>query len=174
MARGGAHTRAAATPLRQTAAVKSGEAVTFEVRGTDQHGRSMAVAEAKWSATGGTIDERGRYTAGADEGTHGVEVVVGAKRARATVTIAKEDVPLRPPSAKPGATSIRWSGAVPPLKWMNFYTQVLAGFVTPGGNLRVNVSFEAAPEARVSAQQIEKTRAALRELGLDDSVQTGG
>ena len=65
---------------------------------------------------------------------------------------------------------IRWRGSVPPQKWMTFYTKVLSRFAsTPG--LKLTVSFEVPPESDVTKAQIEETGTALRELGLDESLE---
>src|SRR5438874_9725574 len=65
---------------------------------------------------------------------------------------------------------VRWQGNVPPQKWMNFCTKVLSRFAsTPG--LRLTVSFEVLPESSVTRAQIEETRTALRELGLEESLE---
>jgi hypothetical protein len=67
-------------------------------------------------------------------------------------------------------TRVAWEGDVPPQKWMNFYTKVLARFATQGGlNVALQVFVE--PPGGVSQQQIDEMRAALRELGLEDRVQ---
>jgi hypothetical protein len=53
---------------------------------------------------------------------------------------------------------------------MNFYTRVLSRFAsTPG--LKLTVSFEVPPESNVTRAQIEETRTALRELGLDENLE---
>ena len=53
---------------------------------------------------------------------------------------------------------------------MNFCTKVLSRFAsTPG--LRLTVSFEVLPESSVTRAQIEETRTALRELGLEESLE---
>ncbi len=72
-----------------------------------------------------------------------------------------------PPRDKPA--SLSWSGEVSPQKWMNFYTKVLTRFVK-AENLKIIVSFEASSKDGISDQQIEETKASLRELGLDDDV----
>jgi hypothetical protein len=54
-------------------------------------------------------------------------------------------------------------------KWMNFYTKVLSKFAGNKG-LRLTVRFELDADGSISDQRIQKTRAALRELGLDDGV----
>ena len=67
--------------------------------------------------------------------------------------------------------ALTWSGEVPAQKWMNFYTKVLAKFAT-SKNLRLTVQVEAAPEAGVSTRVVEETKAALRELSLNEDVKT--
>jgi hypothetical protein len=53
---------------------------------------------------------------------------------------------------------------------MTFYTKVLSRFAsTPG--LKLTVSFEVPPESNVTKAQIEETGTALRELGLDESLE---
>jgi hypothetical protein len=68
-----------------------------------------------------------------------------------------------------GLRSLRWSGEIPSQKWMNFYTRVLSKFAT-GSGLRLTVKVEIAPEGGVSEQKVEETRSALRELGLNDTL----
>lgn len=63
-----------------------------------------------------------------------------------------------------------WEGDVPPQKWMNFYTKVLARFATKGG-LSVALQVFVEPPGGVSQPQIDEMRAALRELGLEDHVE---
>jgi hypothetical protein len=70
-----------------------------------------------------------------------------------------------------GVGRLTWTGEVPPQKWMNFYTRVLARFATAQG-LKLTVRIEVAPDGGVTAQKIEETRVALRELGLRDEIET--
>lgn len=69
------------------------------------------------------------------------------------------------------ARALTWSGEVPAQKWMNFYTKVLAKFAT-SKSLRLTVKVDASPEAGVSKQVVEETKAALRELSLNEDVKT--
>lgn len=64
---------------------------------------------------------------------------------------------------------VAWSGDIPSQKWMTFYTKVLSGLVN-SGDLRLRLSFEAAPREALTPQRLESIRAALRELGLPDDV----
>ena len=52
---------------------------------------------------------------------------------------------------------------------MNFYTKVLSRFVT-GKGLRLSVTVDASPDGGVSSQAVQETKAALRELGLNDDL----
>ena len=151
--------------------VKPNSSITYQVKGLDQHGQTMKVADATWTAIGGEIDAQGIYQAGQEEGEFSVEVRVGELQARALVVVAKKEAP-RPPLPLPPeeAMGLQWSGEVPAQKWMNFYTKVLAKHVNNGG-LRVKVSFEIAPGFGVPSRHLEETKAALRELGLDDGIQ---
>ena len=167
----------AVTIAPQNARVKPAEHITFQARGTDQHGRAMPLPDLAWSAKGGAIDAKGGFKAGKEEGEYLVEATAGGLSAQTTVSITKEDVPASAPPAaaptRPEAKTMRWSGEVPPQKWMNFYTKVLAKFVT-SGSLRLNVSFEVTPDGGLPPHRIEETKATLRELGLDDDVRSGG
>lgn len=84
-----------------------------------------------------------------------------------------KDVPLQPtpiPDPPPARISrIRWTGEVPAQRWMNFYTKVLSRFASTSG-LRLRIEVEVTPSEGLSAQQLEDTRNALRELGLSDDV----
>jgi len=73
---------------------------------------------------------------------------------------------MKPPPPPPPAKGLIWEGQVPPQKWMNFYTRVLARFATQP-DLKLRVRFEVAEG--VSPQKVDETRVALRELGLDES-----
>lgn len=68
-----------------------------------------------------------------------------------------------------GARSFGWTGELPALKWMNFYTKVLSKYVTAPG-LKLTVKIEVAPDKGISVQKLEEMRAALRELGLNDKL----
>jgi Protein of unknown function (DUF499) len=66
--------------------------------------------------------------------------------------------------------SIAWSGEVPPLKWMTFYSKVLSKFILEKG-LKLTLHMEIAPDGGISKQKVDETRVALRELGLSDDVE---
>ncbi len=66
-------------------------------------------------------------------------------------------------------TGLTWSGEVPPQKWMNFYTKVLAKYAGAHG-LKLRLTVEVKPDGGVSKQKIEETKAALRELGLHEEL----
>lgn len=69
-----------------------------------------------------------------------------------------------------GLPRLVWSGEVPHQKWMNFYTKVLSKFASTAG-LTLTIRVEVAPVDGVSAQKVQETKIALRELGLKDSLE---
>jgi hypothetical protein len=74
--------------------------------------------------------------------------------------------------AKSGKVSrITWLGELSAQKWMNFYTRVLAKFVT-GNGLKLTVKVEVFQREGFCQQKLDETRSALRELGLSDKVDT--
>ena len=80
-------------------------------------------------------------------------------------------LPIAPPPvpSPTSASGLTWTGEIPPQKWMNFYTKVLAKFASARG-LKLTVKVEATPEGGVSKQKLDETKSALRELGLHDKV----
>ena len=103
-------------------------------------------------------------------------------------TVPKPDEPAKKPETPPpGAdgkkptdakkpeqltfANMAWTGEVPPQKWMKFYTAVLSKFAAANG-LKLKLTVEIAPEGGISKQKIEETKAALRELGLSDEIQS--
>lgn len=114
------------------------------------------------------LNARGEKTRrGEDEGQYNVRVTTNGLVAIAEVWTAKEPVLPSPPP--PGKQVIRWTGDVPPPKWMNFYTKVLSRFAsTPG--LKLRVSFEAPTESDQGAPNADATKSGLKELGLENNV----
>jgi hypothetical protein len=149
--------------------VQPGKKQTFTARGLDQFGRDFTLIDLEWSATGGEIGKDGVYTSGNGEGNFLVTAKSGRIIGEATMSVAKEPEVRKPPPQPDKPGSLAWSGEVPAQKWMNFYTKVLTRFVKTG-NLKISVSFDTSSGGGLSDQQIEETKAALRELGLDDSI----
>ncbi len=82
-----------------------------------------------------------------------------------------EEEPPPHPKVSEKINQISWKGHVPSKKWMNFYTKVLTPFAQEKG-LKISVSFEVTSDAGLSLNKIEETRIALRELGMEDDVET--
>ncbi|HPO16665.1 MAG TPA: DUF499 domain-containing protein [Candidatus Hydrogenedentes bacterium] len=76
------------------------------------------------------------------------------------------------PEIQTGVTAIRWKGQVPPQKWMNFYSKVLARYST-GKGLALTIDVEIKPDGGIPEHQVEEVRTALRELGLGDRLECG-
>ena len=157
---------------------KPGQKQTFTVKGLDQFGRDIDIdGTIEWDSTGGDIDKRGVLQVAEDEGNYLVTVTVNGIKSTAEVRAAKE-TGLGPgpgpgsgpgPGPKPTEVSLRWSGEIPPQKWMTFYTKVLTKLVSAGG-LKITVSIQSSPEGGVAERQVEDVKTALRGLGLNDSV----
>lgn len=86
------------------------------------------------------------------------------------LTLPDDDEPDTVVTPESVITGIKWSGEIPAQKWTNFYMKVLTKYVSEG--LKLSVSVEASSGDGISPQKIEETRAALRELGLDDRIET--
>ena len=118
----------------------------------------------------------GIYTAGDDEGEFTVTARSGDVSSTVRVLVASQAVAEPTPGfhqyQMAGHGSLRWSGEVPPQKWMHFYSKVLAKFVNSGG-LSVRVSVEVSPDGGVTPEQMEEMKAALREMGLDAKIESG-
>ena len=157
--------------------MEPGKKQTYSVRGLDQHGRDIDAGAVTWTATGGMIGADAVFQAGQDEGNFLVAATAGEAKATASVTISKPGVKppvedkVKPPEKKE-PTSLSWEGEVPAQKWMNFYTKVLARFAASKG-LRLTVHFDLTGDGAVTRQKIEETKVALRELGLDDTLDLG-
>jgi predicted AAA+ superfamily ATPase len=148
--------------------LKIGEQAAFTCAGQDQYGQPFIIDRADWSATGGTVDGNGMFTAGDHGGAFTVKVIAGGIEALAEVRVTtKDEPPPQPPP--PGARFIRWRGTVPPQKWMNFYTKVLSKFAT-SPDLKIEVHFEVKVDREQSDSKTAETKTGLRELGLDDGV----
>jgi len=149
--------------------LKPGESYNLSVQGFDQHERPFPVDEVVWDAQGCRVDASGAVTAEEHEGYCTVSARVGNLSATAEVVVAKGKIKPPPPPPPPPpplpAGGLVWEGQVPPQKWMNFYTRVLARFATQAG-LRLTIRFEVTEG--VSRQQADEARVALRELGLDE------
>ncbi len=69
------------------------------------------------------------------------------------------------------ASTLTWTGEIPPQKWVTFYTKLLTGLVN-AGDLTLRLTMETSPREGFTAQRIEAIKATLRELGLPDRIET--
>lgn len=104
-----------------------------------------------------------------EEGGNGGSTTPGGSTGTPVTTASPGPLIDVPVSAK--AKKIKWSGNVPPQKWTTFYTRVISRFATTDG-LKITINVDVEPGDGVSTQRIEETKAALRELGLLDDVET--
>jgi len=148
--------------------LKAGEQASFTCGAEDQYGHPFELPPLEWSAAGGTVTAEGLFTAGENAGQFTVRAAGDGIEAIAEVRVAKEDGRER--EKEPGKGMIRWSGDVPPQKWMNFYTKVLSRFAS-SPELKLTVSFEVPAEKDTGGAKADETRSGLKELGLDDNVE---
>lgn len=152
---------------RTQVTLKIGDQATFKCDGIDQYGQNIDAGTVDWTATGGSIDANGLFTAGDHTGQFEVTATSSDNEATAEVRIQKEaDVPPSPP---PGKKTVRWSGKVPPQKWMNFYTRVLSKLASDP-DLTLKVTFEIPAEHEQAESKAAEIRYGLKELGLDDDL----
>lgn len=69
------------------------------------------------------------------------------------------------------ASTLTWTGEIPPQKWRTFYTKLLTGLVN-ASDLTLRLTMETSPKEGFTAQRIEAIKATLRELGLPDRIET--
>lgn len=75
------------------------------------------------------------------------------------------------PRTRPSIRKAIWHGDITRQKWTTFYTKVLSQFAQVDG-VKISVRVEVAPDAGLLAHQVEEMKTGLRDLGLDDSVDT--
>src|SRR5438552_3629501 len=109
-------------------------------------------------------DGRGLFVAEA-VGSYVIRAKVEALETTAEAEVTKE--PASPPP--PAERGIAWRGKVPAQKWMNFYTKVVARFVSAPG-LELEVQLVVPPSDGVTQGKAEEARSALRELGLNEDL----
>jgi len=147
--------------------LKPGEQASFTCAAEDQYGQPFELPALDWSATGGTVTAAGLFTAAENAGQFTVRAAGEGTEAIAEVRVASKDEPE--PKPRPSKGMIRWSGDVPPQKWMNFYTKVLSRFAS-SPELKLTVSFQVPAEDEQARAKADEARSGLRELGLDDEV----
>lgn len=152
----------------ESVTIKPGEKATFTASGIDQYGDSYPLDAVSWEATGGAMDSTGMFSAADECGAFIVTARYGGVDASAQVRVQDSVAPPPPPPP----STLRWSGTVPPQKWMNFYTKILSKHAT-NPELQLTVTFEVPiPKDELPTRE-QETRSALRELGLDEGVSAG-
>lgn len=160
----------------------------FLAKGYDQHGDEISMESLSWETTAGYIDSKsGKLTVGSEEGIFQVFARCGSVSASATITIERREITK---DKGPNTTvsdeftnetakrsefgeetthkKMAWSGHVEPKKWTVFYTKVLSRLAA-NPNLKIKVNFELEDDA-LTDQKMDEMRAALKEMGLDDTI----
>jgi hypothetical protein len=150
-----------------TIEVRPGEHVAFKLSTLDQYGQPFPIQDVKWSASGCSISSEGVFL-GSEAGRYTVEARTAGLKAEASVHVLAAGE--KPPENGKGGAVIRWSGAVPPRKWTTFYTKVIAKLAS-SSDLKLQVTIEA-PGGDQAAAKINELKSSLRDLGLDENVET--
>jgi hypothetical protein len=88
-----------------------------------------------------------------------------------TATPAPTTTTTTTPRTRPSIRKAIWHGDITRQKWTTFYTKVLSQFAQVDG-VKISVRVEVAPDAGLLPHQVEEMKTGLRDLGLDDSVDT--
>ena len=153
----------------QHTSLPPGQALDFKPRGFTEDGTAVPLDAVTWEASGGTVDASGHYVAPKVNGTFTITAMATGMKGLATAVVTKEALPPPPPPPADRVLKITWSGEVPWQKWTKFYTAVLSKFAA-GQGLNLKLTVEIAPEGGISNQKIADTKAALRELGMNDDL----
>jgi hypothetical protein len=148
------------------------EHATFTVKGADQYGLPFPVESPSWSAPGCTVGQDGQVTVGETLGIYVVTARCGEIEVPAQIRVQTAKPDDKNGGGKPGGAKVmRWSGTIPYQKWMNFYTKVVSPFASVAGlSLRVEVEVPAEKDGPQAKAQLDKIRAALKDLNLEDEV----
>jgi hypothetical protein len=135
------------------ARMNPGKTQSFSAKGFDQYGQEVPLGHIDWAAVGGEINDQGVFQAGQEEGNFIVTASAGDLKGPSKVIIKK--------------VKAHWSGEMPHQKWSQFYTRVLMKHVV-GNKLKLTIDMDLSD---VTDEDVEQMRIALKELGLDDSVE---
>jgi hypothetical protein len=154
--------------------LKPGDQAAFACSALDQYGRPLTTPAVTWSVSRGSVTPEGVFTAYTTGGLHSIRATAGDREAIAEVRVrtdeaGSDELEGEESDEEPGERVLRWSGTVPPQKWMNFYTKVLSRFASSPG-LKLEVSFEISIDPGQAQSKADETRSGLKELGLDDTT----
>lgn len=164
----------------------TGEKITFTAHALDETGEEIK-RNVQWEATGGTIDQKGIFIAGENDGSDfEVRATAGEKNAWVKVSILskKPDPPdqlvhqLAPVEERPEtplSIHVSWEGdisarAQSEQAWLDFYHTLLAP-LSQHYSLNVELRLDISLEQGITAEQIEKLKTALRKLNLPEDLQ---
>ena len=147
-----------------------GSQQVFSVQCFDQDEKPVVPADLAWSASGGSVDDRGLYQASTNEGAYTVTVTADGISDSAMIVVRAGVVVPPPPPPSLRSNTLVWTGVIPSQKWVNFYMKVLTK-IANGSDLKLALRAEATNSQGISQQKVDEIRAALRELGLDDNVE---
>jgi hypothetical protein len=164
----------------------TGEKITFTAHALDETGEEIK-RNVQWEATGGTIDQKGMFIAGKNDGSDfEVRATAGEKSAWVKVSILskKPDPPdqlvhqLAPSEERPEtplSIHVSWEGdlsaqAQSEQAWLELYRTLLAP-LSQTCSLNLELRLDMSQEQGITADHIEELKTALRKLNLPEDLQ---
>jgi hypothetical protein len=144
-----------------------GEEIQIQAVGYDQFNEKFAIDNIEWSTSSGNISPDGLLESPDTECSLTVTATVFGIAGTITLYVQKEPVVKEnQPPLTFGKRTIKWSGEVPPGKWMVFYNKVLSKQISKNG-FKVLVSFQFELEGNDALDILDSIKFELNELGLD-------
>ena len=79
-------------------------------------------------------------------------------------------LPPKPP-VQTQITSLRWGGTLDPFKWSNFYNRLIIKLMK-SGKLKLSIDLSVDNTDGIPEEIVNEIRVALKELELDENLQT--
>lgn len=147
------------------------EDVQVTAVGYDQFNEIIAIHNIEWSTSSGNISSNGFLECPETECSVTVSAMASGISGTIILSVKKEpNVNEKQPPFSVGKKTIKWSGEVPPGKWMVFYNKVLSKQVSKNG-FNVSVSFQFELEGNDTSETLDSIKFELNELGLDTRIE---
>ncbi len=154
------------------ATVAPGGTVAFHARGLDFSGAELALRAVTWTASGGSIDANGVFTAPAEEGSYTVIAQTDFEQATATAVVKAEAQPVPPDDAEPKGCGCQsgsgWMASLLPLILLARRRRR----PEPGGSAKAPSTGRRASGLRLARREAE-VPLGLGVLGLDEQELRG-
>lgn len=150
--------------------VAAGQRYRFIARAYNKDGEEVTGKEITWYTDGGEISNLGEFCAGETPGTYRITAVCDNVPTEVQVHVQKGETP-RVPEIQTKITSLQWDGKVDPFKWSNFYNRLIIKLMK-SGKLDLSINLSVDNMDGISEETVNELRIALKELELDENIQT--